>query len=224
MPGGGRHQRMDGNSYVPPKVDANKNGAPEPVEAIITGLQTWRDNQPARFRRFNLPHLNKAVTVQAQLGWQGFLHGFTAVHWAIAQHNFLQFKSSKLTGKRWISALIKKLWETIWALWRYRNGLVHNATNTPLKKLTALLNITVLKELQIGLGNLPQNYAYLFQKKMSQVLKTSINQKKQWVLTVWSARDTLTPHHISTTQRHPLIISILTAWKHRIKQYEARQN
>ena len=59
---------------------------------------------------------------------------------------------------------------------------------------------------------------------MSQVLKTSLNKKKQWILTVWVARDTFTPLHISTTQRHPIVTSILTAWKHRIQQYEARQN
>ena len=200
-----------------------KNGAPELIEAIISHLDAWRNNYPAPSQS-TLPHLSTAVTIQTNLGWKGFLHGFTAVQWELAQHNYLLFKSSKQTGRRWIAALVKKLWETIWALWRYRNGLVHEATNTPIRKLNALLNITVLKELQFGLGNLPHNYAYLFQKKMSQVLKTSINQKKQWVLTVWSARDTLTPLHISTTQRHPLIASILTVWKHRIRQYEARQN
>ena len=80
-----------------------------------------------------------------------------------------------------------------------------------------------MKELQYGLGNLPSNYAYLFKKNMAQVLKTSINKKKQWTLTVWVARDTLTPNHISTTQRHPIVSSILAAWKYRIKQYETHQ-
>ena len=129
-----------------------------------------------------------------------------------------------MTGKRWIAALIKKLWETIWALWRYRNGLVHEETNTPLKKVIALLNIALLKELQYGLDGLPSKYAYLFKKNMSQVLTTSINQKKQWLLTVWVARDSLTPLHVSTQHRHPIILSILTAWKYRIKQFHARQN
>ena len=201
-----------------------KNGAPQLIEAIITGLDAWRNNHPAQHKSYSLPHLSTAIALQNLIGWKGFLHGFTAVQWEHAQHNYLQFKQSKLTGKRWISALIKKLWETIWALWRYRNGLVHDVTNTPIKKLNALLNITVLKELQFGLSDLPHNYAYLFQKKMSQVLKTSVNQKKQWILTVWTARDTLTPLHISTTQRHPLISSILSAWKHRIAQYEAHRN
>ena len=55
---------------------------------------------------------------------------------------------------------------------------------------------------------------------MSSVLKTSLNQKKQWVLTIWVARDAFTPTHISTTQRHPIVDSLLTAWKQRMQQYE----
>ena len=200
------------------------NASPDLASAIITGLDAWRNNQPPSHRQYTLPYLAAAVDAQNQIGWRGLLHGFTAKEWEHSQHLYLQFKSSKMTGKRWIAALIKKLWETIWALWRYRNGLVHNETNTPLKKVIALLNISLLKELRYGLDGLPTNYSYLFQKKMSQVLTTSINQKKQWLLTVWVARDSLTPQHISTQHRHPIILSILTSWKHRIKQYHARQN
>ena len=201
-----------------------RNAAPELTEAILLGLQAWRNNHPALHHRYSLPHLTTAVNNQNQIGWSAFLKGFTANEWEYAQHNYLQFKASRMSGKRWIAALIRKLWETIWALWRYRNGLVHMETNTPLRKLTALLNITLLKELQYGLDGLPSQYAYLFKSKMSQVLTTSINQKKQWILTVWVARDTLTPQHISTQNRHPIITSILTAWKHRIKQYDESHN
>ena len=200
------------------------HGAPELIEAITTGLRAWRNNQPALHRKYSLPGLSTAVQHQNLLGWKGFVHGFVSTHWKHPQDIFLQYKSSRKTGKRWIESLIKKLWETIWAIWRYRNGLVHQQSNTPLHKLTTLLNIEALKELQHGLSGLPDSYAYLFKQKMSKVLKTSINQKKQWLLTVWVARDTLTPDHISTNHRHPLISSILTAWKQRIKQYESHQN
>ena len=140
------------------------------------------------------------------------------------QANYLQFKKSRLTSKRWISALIKKLWEIIWSIWRYRNSLVHDQTNLPINKITTLLNITMLRELQYGLAGLPRNFSYLFQKKMTSVLKISINKKKQWILTVWTARDAITPTHISTTHRHPIIASILVSWKKRIIQYEENQS
>ena len=161
-----------------------RNAAPELADAIIQGLRTWRNNQPMPVSRYSLPYLKEAIITQNQMGWTSFVHGYTANQWELAQSQYLLFKSSRVTGKRWIAALIRKMWEVIWAVWRYRNELVHDQTNSPIKRITTLLNIAMLKELQYGLQGLPQKYAYLFQKKYSEVLKTSINKKKQWVLTV----------------------------------------
>ena len=127
----------------------SRNAAPELADTVIFGLQAWRNNYPALHRIYSLPYLTAAVTAQNQIGWRGFLHGFTARDWETAQHTYLQFKSSKMTGKRWIAALIKKLWETIWALWRYRNGLVHEETNTPLKKINSASQHFGLKRITI---------------------------------------------------------------------------
>ena len=85
-----------------------------------------------------------------------------------------------------------------------------------------MLNLTMIKELHYGLGNLPSKYDYLFKRNTIDVLKTSVNQKKQWILTVWVARDALTPEHPSRENRNHTIQSILLAWKHRIKQYNSR--
>ena len=153
------------------------DAAPEIVTAITDGLNAWRSNQPTEQKRFTLPFLTNAINIQNRIGWKGFLYGFTAIHWEKAQQTYLEYKSRRTSGKRWITALIKMLWETIGALWRYRNGLIHEETNTPLKKVNALLNITILKELQYGQSNLPRNYAYLFKKQSTEVLKTSINKK-----------------------------------------------
>ena len=199
-----------------------RQAAPELAKVIIQGLHAWRNNQPMQNNRYSLPLLQEAIETQHRLGWKSFLHGYTAKQWEHAQANYLAYKNSRVTGKRWIAALIKKMWEVIWAIWRYRNEIVHDQTNTPIRKITTLLNIAMLKELQYGLQGLPSKYAYLFKKKISEVLKTSINQKKQWVLTVWVARDAITPNHISTQFRHPTIVSILAAWKQRTKKYAAQ--
>ena len=179
--------------------------APELASAIINGLQAWRNNQPMIAERYSLPLLKDAVETQHRLGWRGFIHGFTAKQWALAQSNYLHFKNSRVSGKRWIAALIRKMWEVIWSLWRYRNELIHDQTNSPIRKITTMLNIAMLKELQFGLQGLPTKYAYLFKKQFSEVLKTSINQKKQRILTVWVARDSITPNHVSTQCQHPIL-------------------
>jgi hypothetical protein len=33
------------------------------------------------------------------------------------------------TDKRWVSVLIRKLWETAWDLWQHCNGILHNKIN-----------------------------------------------------------------------------------------------
>ena len=198
------------------------DSAPEVTHAIISGLRAWRSNTPQTQHRFSLPLLADAVAIQNRLGWKSFLHGFTAIQWAQSQELYLQFRNKRITGRRWVAALIRKLWETIWHLWRYRNSIVHEQTNEPLRKVNAMLNLTMMKELHYGLGNLPSKYEYLFKRKNIDVLKTSINQKKQWILTVWVARDTLTPEHPSRENRNNTIQSMLLAWKHRIQQYKNR--
>ena len=198
----------------------DQNAAPELIHAITTGLESWRNGHRTPSPRYSLPYLSIAFETQNNIGWGGFIHGFTAKHWESAQNLYLQYKNSKKSGSRWIAALIRKLWETIWALWRFRNSLVHDQTNTPLATINALLNITLLKEIQFGASGLPAKFNYLFQKHWNEVLKMSTNKKKQWIMTIWVARDQATPQHISIQQRHPTITSILLAWKQRIKQYE----
>lgn len=201
-----------------------REAAPELIHAITTGLEAWRNGQKLETPRYSLPYLSEAFEDQNEIGWKGLLHGFTAQKWEAAQELHLQFKNRNISGRRWIAALIRKLWETIWAMWRFRNSLVHQQTNTPITTINALLNITMLKELQTGPSGLPAKYNYLFQKTWKEVLKMSTNKKKQWVMTIWVARDQTTPTHISTQNRHHLIISILLAWKERIRQYKAKQN
>ena len=197
-----------------------KDTAPELMHAITEGLESWRMGHTLPPPHYSLPHLSRAFEHQNSIGWGGFIHGFTSTHWESAQDLYLQFKNRKMTGKRWVAALIRKLWETIWAMWRFRNSLVHDQTNTPLSTINALLNTTMLKEIQIGASGLPPKFNHLFRRNWKEVLKMSINMKKQWIMTVWVARDQATPYHHSTQNRHPTITSIMLAWKQRIKQYE----
>ena len=155
----------------------NSNGAPELVTAVIANLRAWRDNESPPRTNYNLPLLSTAVEKQNELGWKAFVHGFVAQEWEQSQALYLQFLGQKISGRRWIAALIRKLWETIWAMWRFRNSLVHDQTNTPLKKVNAMLNVTMMKELQYGLNGLLLKYGYLFRKKLTEVIKTSINKK-----------------------------------------------
>jgi len=36
---------------------------------------------------------------------------------------------SRKTGKRWLTALIQKMWKVAWDLWEHRNGVRHEQEN-----------------------------------------------------------------------------------------------
>ena len=48
------------------------------------------------------------------------------------QNRHLQLLGAKTTGKRWISSLIRKLWDTAWDFWIFGNHTLH-VTHGPRK-------------------------------------------------------------------------------------------
>ena len=47
--------------------------------------------------------------------------GLFSQEWADIQNQHLQALGAKTTGQRWISAIIKNIWDTTWDAWNYRN-------------------------------------------------------------------------------------------------------
>jgi hypothetical protein len=102
---------------------------PGVCEAICSYLSAWRtgiilpDSQ--QFSYLGLP---TAIDAQSGLGWQAFLEGCLSIEWAAVQQSYYTWIRSRRTGRRWVSLLIRKLWDTAWDLWEHRNGIVHRAT------------------------------------------------------------------------------------------------
>jgi hypothetical protein len=66
------------------------------------------------------------------LGWSGFMDLY---------YNSIM---SNRNGHRWLSSIIKKLWNIAWDLWEHRNGVAHDKTDG----LTALLQQELQNEFQ----------------------------------------------------------------------------
>ena len=58
--------------------------------------------------------------------------GLTSHNWVEVPNAYLRSLGKKNTGVRWISALTRKLWETAWDIWNFRNHTLH-ATDAPPK-------------------------------------------------------------------------------------------
>ena len=51
--------------------------------------------------------------------------GMLSHDWADTKNIYLQSLGAKTTGKIWIHSLIRKLWDTVWDVWNYRNHNLH---------------------------------------------------------------------------------------------------
>ena len=58
--------------------------------------------------------------------------GIISHDWAEVQNAYLRSLRAKISGVRWISALTKKLWNTSWNIWNFRNHILY-ATDDPQK-------------------------------------------------------------------------------------------
>jgi hypothetical protein len=51
------------------------------------------------------------------------------MEWALVQQRHYQFLGSLRTGKRWLIALLTKLWDIAWDLGAHQNGILHHKEN-----------------------------------------------------------------------------------------------
>ena len=71
-----------------------------------------------------------ATARQDKIRWHNIMEGFPAKGWADEQQQWYDWKKSRRTGKRWTTALVKKLAETVWAMWDHRNTVKETNTET----------------------------------------------------------------------------------------------
>jgi hypothetical protein len=59
-----------------------------------------------------------------------FLEGGLAFDWQFAQQRYFKSLRSMQSGRRWVSALIHKLWTVDWDQWEHRNSVLHERDST----------------------------------------------------------------------------------------------
>jgi hypothetical protein len=86
---------------------------------LCTGLLAWQHQSD--FSSFNT-HTWKQ---QNAVGWRVAFEGCLATSWQEAQDVFLKSIKSTNSSLRWVSALVKKLWQIAWNMWDLRNSAEH---------------------------------------------------------------------------------------------------
>ena len=82
------------------------------------------------------------------MGWQAFLEGAPAIGWAETQQRYFDFIKSKRTGKRWLSAVIRKCWDIAWDQWDHRNKVLNDKDHSI---LTIRTDLEIKDQVQLGI-------------------------------------------------------------------------
>lgn len=154
---------------------------PDLPEAIITHLNLWRDGKDAtdihttKWTRLT----NQLLQAQCDIGWDLLLLGCCSFKWAEVMELYLKNMGSKTTGIRWVSALIRKLWDTSWDMWDHRNTYLHK--EKPDEELLGLeiLNQHITSEYNLGTHHLmtPDETA-LFSRELHLILGMLAQRKR----------------------------------------------
>ena len=114
------------------------------------------------------------------------LEGFPAVGWAEAQQKAFIRARSRRTGKRWITALVKKLAETAWHMWDHRNS-VNNEAATSTASIE--INNLITAQYEEGFFHLPEATKRQTRKPLQELLQAPLRTRKNWLHNIRTARE-----------------------------------
>jgi hypothetical protein len=160
---------------------------PDIRKAIISRLQTWiNDSDPTHFSS-TWPGVNTLTQTQDLLGWRAFLEGCVLKEWAAKQQEYYTWLERKNTGRRWVTTLIKKMWEISWDMWKQRNDELTNPESPASLREHARLDAIIHLE-YADLQNLANRDRRWFRRPPEVVATESIEYKQQWIESVGLAR------------------------------------
>ena len=160
------------------------------IEAIITGLNAWRSNWSTNTSTSFPENINNALRQQSKIGWNNLLQGFFATEWLdCIQHQLHTIKSRKSAVVA-LSLLQKRLWKVAFKLWEHRNSFKHDTKMRLCNHDHTSLQDEIIKEWRTGKDLMHARFAYLLDGTIADIFCKSIHAKKQWLFTIWCARDT----------------------------------
>ena len=115
--------------------------------------------------------------------------GCLTIEWARAQEDYYRWLGIRRTGERWVSEVIKKLWNISWDLWQDRNDILHKTSRVAILSGEASLDSAINEEYQLGNDELPKAVQNSFPDDIEEILSAPLIRKKSWYALVRTARE-----------------------------------
>jgi hypothetical protein len=184
------------------------NGShPEITNLIIDRLSRWRlGDDLAAPTPTHIPWLLELSKKQDSCGWRNFFEGFLLKDWYITLNQHLSRTHSRKSPRRWLSALIRKLWLIAWDLWEHRNGFLHNKDQSI---LISQLDAQIADQFKIGTSSLDSDTKSLFKQGLPSILERPLDVKQQWLRRVCAARNNVS---LGNNARYSTERQIMARW------------
>ena len=161
----------------------------ETAVAITTHMTAWRNDSKAPGLDDDIELTKLLIPSQQVLGWHLFLDGCLHISCSRIYETRIQNHNSKLSPRRWTSALIKKLWEVAWIIWDHWNGILHQHAPDKILLGTQAIQNTIKREMDIGIDPLmTKDEKALFKIKAKDTEEWELDQMYTWYSRVVSAR------------------------------------
>ena len=150
------------------------------------------------------------------------MEGGILQEWAAKQQEYYDWINKRNTGKRWITTLIKKLWEISWNMWEQRNGELKNPASPANLREHARIDAAIMIEYQ-DLTTLRQRDRRWLRRPKEVLFTEPLEYKQQWLESVRLARSRYKRRRPTSTQtQRNLMRSTFT--RHRTTEQTPLQN
>ena len=152
------------------------------INTIIQQLLRWRDptHQIKGEKHISI------VVHQSVIGWHNFLFRRLSPEWLRA-HQYLQPSETGHKNKRWVSQLIRKLFDVAWDLWDHRNGILHSPLHPWRIEEYHRTDAEIREQFAKGTNDLKTTDHYRLES-LDQVLQYDHHTKIQWLGSIKAAR------------------------------------
>jgi hypothetical protein len=154
------------------------------AQIICEMLAAWTSNTGPTLKATPQFKLVKILKLQDAMGWQPSFEGAPALGWSEYMDLYYNFIRSNRNGHRWLSSIIKKLWNISWDLWEHQNGAAHGKQDGV---TAAFLQQEVQNEFQKGNASLQIEVLNL-KLSSKEVLAWPSHYQCSWLILIQTAR------------------------------------
>ena len=158
---------------------------PHLCNAITSLLNSWRNKTSFTVNPAWDTVTSSLIHAQQLIGGKLTLEGCIHSSWKDILNQYLSGLSSKVNGERFVTSIIKHLWQIAWDMWDNRNKALHESeANATLLGITAL-NTQLVTMYQKGILPLmtPDEKAH-FKSPLESLLRLRPPSKRAWIANV----------------------------------------